>query len=342
MDVSRILGGVPEPASTVRLQRWMGEVRDRLVPAQRRSMERWFNDAPFDAGALQAFRNGHLDVAVLSQLASRLTRVDRTVRIDENSAPIARIFEVAHERPAVASTLVWHLLGATAPELASHLIQGIRERARLPGLRNPIASAEIVNKLDTAWFEHRQIEDTATWMENIPTAPADTLADAIAQTEAQRAATGTSITELVPFVRQLASFLLSISTASLDPLGFALSSDAQLVADPPLAKRIEIATWARSAHRSICLRGQLMVMSIGVKAPWPLALEVITCELGRGSSGAFGILLRLSSDVTVPSPTQAPLFLCIPDEPIQQRGARFERWSQRAYPHAVDAWRGLL
>lgn len=97
MDVSRILGGVGEPASTARLQRWMGEVRGRLVPAQRHAMERWFNDAPFDAGAQQAFRNGHLEVAVLSQLASRLARADRAVRIDESAAPIARIFNVAHE-----------------------------------------------------------------------------------------------------------------------------------------------------------------------------------------------------------------------------------------------------
>jgi hypothetical protein len=85
----------------------------------------------------------------------------------------------------------------------------------------------------------------------------------------------------------------------------------------------------------------MMILTIAVEAPWPLTLEVIASELGRGVSGAFGIVMRLCGEMALPSTLPAPMLLCIPEEPIELLGARFERWSQRAYPHAVDAWRAF-
>ena len=341
MDVARLLAGSPEPQTTAPLQAWVATVRARLSPAQRTTMERWFNDAPFDVGAQQGFRQDRFDAAFLAHLAHRLAAQPRALHLAAHEAAIAQIMAVAHERPAVASAFIWHLLGASAPELASNLVQAVRERAGLPGLRARITSAEHAAKPNATWFDDRHLEDAAAWAEHIPTSPTTSLADAIAQTEAQRAATGANIHELVPFVQQLAGFLVSISTAALDPLGFPLSRDAQLVADPPLATRMEIATWARTVRRSVCLRGQMLVLRLGVHAPWPLSLEVIACELGRGVSGAFALLLRLRGELAVPPATQAPVLLCLPGEPIERRGARFERWAPRAYVHAVDAWRGF-
>ncbi|MGE3459014.1 MAG: hypothetical protein AB7O24_28115 [Kofleriaceae bacterium] len=112
-----------------------------------------------------------------------------------------------------------------------------------------------------------------------------------------------------------------------------------MVSDPPIDTRMEVAHWARTVGRTLCLRGQMVIMTIDVAAPWPLALEVIASELGRGISGAFGIVMRLRGHIALPATQAAPLLLCVPDESIELRGARFERWCQRAYPHAVAPWR---
>lgn len=343
MDVDRILAGVPEPATAARLVQWVGNVRSRLTAEQRTAIDRWFNDVPLDSGAQNAFRANQLDIDTLSRLAHRLGRREREpVRLGEKAAPIARVLESARERPTVASTIVWHLLGSTEPELASHLIQSIRERAGLPGIRQRIERAEIPSKPDISWFDDRQMEDAAVWAENIPAPIATTLAGTIERVEEQRASANVQITSLVPFLRRVASFVLTLSKGGLDPLGFALSPNAQLVADPPLSKRIEVATWSRSVGRTMSLRGQMLIASIDVASPWPLVLEVIASDLGRGASGAFGIAMRLRGEAALPpTPQPAPLLLCIPGEPIELLGARFERWSQRAYPHAVDAWRGF-
>jgi hypothetical protein len=340
VDVNRILASTSEPATSTGLLRWVDGVRKRLVPEQLSAMERWFNDSPFDAAAQQAFRAGRLDTAALSFYAQRLGRnKPRALRVDASS--IARVFDVAHERPALASTLVWHLLGTDEPELASNLIQSIRERARLPGLRHRIEKAELPSKPELSWFDDRQLEDAAEWAEHIPAPPALTLAAATAAVEAQRATASVQIAVLVPFVQRIASFLLSLSKSSLDPLGFRLSPEAQLVVDPPLPRRVEIVRWGRTVGRTLCLRGQMMIMSIGVAAPWPLALELVTSELGRGATGALGIVMRLRGDVSLPPSAQpARVLLCLPGEPFETLGARFERWSLRAYPHAVDVWRG--
>ena len=341
MDVARILERTSEPDTTARLQAWLAAARARMTPAQHEAMERWFNASPFDSGAQQAFRADRFDPPLLTQLAKRFAaRRDAQPRLPDATAAIPEVMRIAHERPATASALVWHVLGATAPELASNLVQAIRERAMLPGLRRRIAAGEPPATPDSTWFADRQLEDAAAWAENVPAPVAPTLAEAIERTVAQRAAGGANVHELVPFVRQVASFLLALSRARRDPLGFALATDAQLVADPPLERRLEIAAWARTVQRAVCLRGQMLVLVIGVQAPWPLVLELIACEPGRGASGALGVLLRLRGAAPLPPGPEAPLLLCLPGEPVEQRGARFERWAQRAYPHAVDAWRG--
>jgi len=338
MDVNTILAR--EPASSARLQRWLEVVRARLAPAQLAAMERWGNTAPFAAGAQAAFRDGQVDVTTLMNVAHQLGRAPRDrAWLAERTGELPRVFEAARERPAVASALVWNWLGEAEPQLASNLVQAIRERAGLPGLRRRLEVAEAPSAVDVAWFGDRQVEDAAAWLEHVPAPHAATLSATIAAIEAQRAAVATPITELAPFLRQVASFVVLLSTRALDPLGFPLSRDVSLVLDPPLAQRVELASWARSVQRAPCLRGQMIVMTLAVAAPWPLALEVIASELGSGTSGAFGVVMRLRAEVALPPGPQVPLLLCVPGEPIEERGARFERWSQRAYPHAVDAWR---
>lgn len=343
MDVDRILASAFEPSTSRRLQVWVKGAQARLSPEQRTATERWVSTAPFEAGAMQALRTRQLDARYLRALAERLERrrLTKEERFAERAAPIARLFDLAPERPILASTLVWHSLGATAPKLASALIHVFRERAGLPGLRRSLDPKQLPARPDSTWFEDRQFEDAAEWAEYIPAPRGSTLAEAITRVEQQRTTTGATITELVPFIQRTASFLQSLSRRSIDPIGFALAQQASLIGDPPLAKRFEVASWGRTVGRTLCLRGQMMIMTIAVQAPWPLAVEVIASELGRGVTGAFGILMRLRGEMALPSTLPAPVMLCLPGEEIEQRGARFERWSQRAYPHAVDAWRAF-
>lgn len=343
VDVARVLANVAEPSSSVRLAQWIGSVRARLTQDQRTSMERWFNDVPLDSGALNAFRANQLDVLTLSRIAQRLGRRDRkTIDLRERASPVATLVASAVNRPAVTSTIIWHLLGATEPELASHLIHAIRERAGLPGLRRRIEPAELPVKPEVTWFDDRQTEDAAAWAEKIPAPIATTLADAIAHVEAQRASSNTQVTKLVPFLQRTASFILTLSTQKVDPLGFALSRNARLVVDPPLTTRMDVAAWGRSVDRMLSLRGQMAILGIDVVSPWPLTLEIIATDLGRGASGALGVVMRLRGDVALPPTAEAaPVLLCMPDEPMEVLGGRFERWSQRAYPHAIDPWRAF-
>lgn len=329
-----------EPSSSSRLRRWLEAVRGRMVPEQLIAMERWGNTSLFDAGALQVIREERLDLATLANVAHQLrNEPGHRVVLPEQAGQLPRVFELARDQPAVASALVWHWLRDSEPQLGSLLVQALRERAGLPGLRRRLEAGGAPGSVDVLWFSDRQIEDAAAWIEHVPAPQAATLAATIAGVEAQRAAVTAPITELAPFLRQVASFLVLLSTRALDSLGFKLSRDVSLVVDPPLAQRIEIAGWARSVGRAPCLRGQMTVMTLATAAPWPLKLEVIASELGRGASGAFVVMMRLRGDVALPQGPQAPLFLCVPGEPLEERGARFERWSQYAYPHAVDAWR---
>lgn len=338
MDVTAMVAR--EPASSARLQRWLEAVRTRLAPAQLAAMERWGNTAPFDASAQQAFRHAQLDLATLRKVARHVGRApsDR-VELAERASQVQRVFETAREQPAVASALVWHWLGEAEPQLASNLVHAIRERAGLPGLRRRLENTDAPTAVDVTWFADRQVEDAATWIEHIPPPHAATLASSIVAVEAQRAAVAAPIAELAPFLHRVATFLVLLSTRALDPLGFNVSREVSLVIDPPLAQRLELASWARSVRRTPCLRGQMILMKLAVDAPWPLEIEVIACELGRGASGAFGLMMRLRGDVALPPGPQAPVLLCVPGESIEERGARFERWSQHAYPLAVAAWR---
>ena len=240
---------------------------------------------------------------------------------------------------------MWQLLGAHDPAVASHLVQLVRERAGLPGLRRLIAADEpprslTAQALHVPWFVNRQCEDAAASVEDIPADDADTLVATSHANGAQRdAAPRTPRGELVAFLQQAAKLLLHLSTRKLNPLGFPLERNAQLVVNPPLPVRLELATWARRAGHAVCLPGELVVARIPVHAPWPLALELIAVELGRGLCGGAGLLFRVRSSEAFAAPTRAPLMLCLPGEPIEERGGRCERWLAWAYPHAVDAWR---
>jgi hypothetical protein len=341
--VKELVTRTSEPRSTQLLREMLDATRTRLDEKQLATMERWFYDAHFDSGVLQALRSGEHSLAALRELAAKLTRGRRTeIVLDERSVYISRLLDFAPERPAVVSALVWHWIGGAEPALASHLVQAIRKSAGLPGLRQRIRSDEpwspnTDRAIHVTWFADRQIEDLGRWCERVPAPLADTFAGAIAGTEAQRVVVGEA-TELATFMRQIASFLLQLSIRKLDPLGFPLSREARLAVDPPFEHRLELAEWARTMQRAICLRGMIMVMTIEVAAPWPLALEVIATQLGTGACDGFGVLLRLRGQV-VPAASRAPLFVCMPGETIEERGSRFERWLALAYPHAVDAWR---
>jgi hypothetical protein len=81
----------------------------------------------------------------------------------------------------------------------------------------------------------------------------------------------------------------------------------------------------------------MFVVRIAVSAPWPLRLELIAAELGVGACGGLGLLLRLHGDAPV-AVERAPVLLCFPGEPTEERGPRFERWLSDAYPAATRAW----
>ena len=343
MDVSELVRRFVEPPSTVQVRALIGDASHGLDPEQRVAVERWSNDVPLEQGLLRALRHQELAPAAMHKHASRLARRPQDVSpLDERVGHLAHLLDFAVERPATVSAIAWHWLGASHPDLATHVVQLIRERAGLPGVRERLTADEPYSRsggdaIHVAWFADRQLEDAASWLEHVPAPAADTLAAATRANEARRAQQR-AILELTPFLRQVASFVLHLSRRELDPLGFPLGSDAQLHVDPPLAQRLELAAWARRARRTLCLRGQLIVMPIRVEAPWPLSLEVIAAELGCGGRG-FGLIMRLRGDASVPAATMAPVFLHLPAESIEERGARFERWLSRAYPHAVDAWR---
>lgn len=344
MDVREFLARSAEPVGTAHAKTLYGESLARLDSGQRLAMERWSNRVPMQPGVLQALRNGEIDIASLERHAIKLDRSGRDrIGIDDRMRALPLVLSRAATSPAVASALVWNWL-ASEPNLASHLLQHIRESAGLPGLRRTIEAGEPRSMpgdpLHIAWFAGRQLDDLARWIEHVPASEGDTLAAAIENTEAQRVVGGdVRFSDIVPFTRQVASFLLHLSQRDLDPLGFSLARDAQLEVDPPIERRLEIAAWARRSRRTLCLRGYLMVMCIAVSAPWPLVLEVIVGELGRGASPAIGLMLRLRGEVTAPSGAESPLFLCLPTEAVDERGARFERWLSTAYSYAIDEWR---
>ncbi|MGE0546745.1 MAG: hypothetical protein AB7O24_10250 [Kofleriaceae bacterium] len=343
MDVTRFA----EPTATQRAREFLAGARARLTAAQRAAMERWNEDAPFDAGVLHGLHNGPYTFAWLKAHASKLSwraREDR--RFDDRLAGLGPLIEASAQRPVVTSAIAWEWLGKDYPELASHVIRVIRDRAGLPGLRRRIVVDEPFGRapgqLQLTWFADRQLEDLAQWIEHVPAPEAATLVAMAEAIDAQRAsADRVSSTELAAFMRETARFFIHVSQHGLDPLGFPLAREAQLDVNPSAEQRHEVATWARRAGHAICLRGELAIMRIAVQAPWSLRLELIAAELGRGLCGGAGLLVRLVGDHPLGrvAPVPAPVLLCLRDEPIAERGPRFERWLSVAYPQAADAWR---
>ncbi|MGE0551726.1 MAG: hypothetical protein AB7R00_32050 [Kofleriaceae bacterium] len=241
------------------------------------------------------------------------------------------------------SAILWRLLGTDNSLLASHLIQIIRERAELPALRRVIESSEptrIEGVPQVAWFADRQLEDACAWMENVPPRAAGTLLEIEEGLARNREWAGrVQVLPQVPFVKRAASLFLHLAARGLDPLGYELGSDAQIDVDPPMDQRIEIAQWARGAGHHICLRGHMLTLTIPVKASAPSALQLIASEPGVGICGGLMWLLRLRGPLCVPSLSSAPAMLWLPEESIDERGARFERWLNNAYPRATSAWR---
>lgn len=346
MDVISLAARLTEPPTTARLQAFLGEVQARLVPSQRTAMERWASVGPFEADVLHRLRQGLHTPTELRFQSKRLAQDDRAKElVDGNLAVVTRLIASAATKPAVVSALIWDRVGNTDAALASHLVQLVRERAGLPGMRRRIVADEpqsLVNDHGPhlGWFVDRQCEDMASWLEAVPPAAGDTLGATRGAIQSQREqARRIARDELAAFLEQAARFLLRLSTQRLDPLGYPLERDAQFVADPPLEQRIELAAWARQAGHELCLPGEIVVLRIPIASPWTLRLELIAAELGRGACGGCGLLIRLAGDQSLASPTPAPIMLCLPEESFEERGGRFERWLGWAYPHAVDAWR---
>jgi hypothetical protein len=345
MDLAAMIDKLPEPRTTADLGAFVAAARARLAPGQLAALDGIARFGALQPDVMHAMREGRIDVDALRRFSKRLAKDDREQPVPVvRQRPIARVLEHAATKPAVTSAVVWQLLGAHDPAVASHLVQLVRERAGLPTLRRLIAADEprslTAQALHVPWFVDRQCEDAAAWAEDLPAVDDETLAATSAANAGQRAAAPRiPRQELVAFLQQAAKLLLHLSTRKLDPLGFPLERNAQLVVDPPLAVRLELATWARRAGHAVCLPGELVIAHIPIRAPWPLALELVAVELGRGICGGAGLLLRIRGTEVFAAPTRAPMMLCLPGEPIEERGGRCERWLAWAYPHAVDAWR---
>lgn len=337
MDVT-----LSEPAVTARLRAILEAAHTRLSEQQRRWVGEWNRPIALDAAVLLRLRES-VDAGLLARSAKRLAyRAQRIAQPVMHAENIGSLMQHAAERPAAVSAVLWRWIGLNNDLLASHLIQIVRERAGLPSLRRVITPAEMpaVAELQLTWFADRQLEDAARWMENVPPPTTGTLveiSDTLAR-ERERAPR-ISIGSIVPFVKRAASLFLHLSTRGLDPLGFVVGSDAQLDIEPTMEQRLELTRWARGAGRAICTRGAMMTLTIPIQASAPHALQLIGAELGTGVCGGLMFLLRLLGPVSMPSLSPAPPLLCLPDDSLDERGARFERWLSSAYPHATSAWR---
>lgn len=349
---------VAEPAATERLHALLSGGRARLTPDQLAALAAWEESRPLDRSTMTALQVGPIDPARLRKLAADLARRrhrSSTGAVEDGFDRVPSVLAHAAARPAVASAILWTWLAAPdGGAFAAHLVQRVRELAGLPGIRRRLVASDPAlqaasNDLPAlvAAFVDRQLEDACAWMEHVPppraAAEAAPLSRQQAVIEDMRAqAPRVTAAELAGFAQLAATFLVQLSARRLDPLGFSLGREIQLDADPALERRIEIASWALGAGRSLCTRGQMFVVAIPVGAPWPLRLELIAAELGRGACGGLGMVLRLSGDAPVAMTERAPMLLCFPGEPTEERGPRFERWLSDAYPAATRAWRAWL
>lgn len=354
MDVTSQLEQLAEPQVTARLHELLASARQRLSPWQRREMALWDEAGPFERSLLKGIRADLTEGARIRDHHATFSRRERSRAAASDDGPYAGlppVLALATTKPAIASAVLWTWFGTRDADFASHLIQIVRERAGLPGLRRRISADDPALPTTGAslptlvtWLADRQVEDACAWIEGIP-APfgpddATTLADQRAAVErARTAAPRVSADEIAGFLRRAASFLVQISIGGQDPLGFPLGREVQLDADPPLERRIAIAAWARRSGHRISVRGPLFVLAIPVEAPWPLRLELIAAEPGHGQGGGPALLLRLDAGGTITVTAPAPVTLCLPGEPPAERGRRFERWLAIAYPHATQPWR---
>lgn len=331
-----------EPPVTARLREHLADVTRRLDADQRTSVTKRNEPAAFDVAVLLRLR-ASLAPDALESMARRLShRAKRIASPVHGARDVQGVMEHASARPAVVSLALWQLMGTNNAALASHLIQIVRERAELPSLRRPIETNEptvVDGATQLAWFADRQLADACVWMQNVPPPAGSTLSEIAAAIGSERErARRISMSSLVPFLKRAASLLLHLSTRDLDPLGFPLGTDAQLDMDPSIERRLELVRWARSAGHAVSPRGHVGTLTIPVQST-PHALQLVAAEPGHGACGGIAFLLRMLGPVSAPPLAQAPIMLCLPDDALDERGARFERWLRAAYPHAVDTWR---
>jgi hypothetical protein len=353
LDVNDVIVRVGEPASTERLRGLLSSVRARLSAAQADAMVIWEDALPFDGASLGALRGAVDDpVALRRQVALMRRRADQPpAGTDEQLAAVPALLQHAAAKPSVVSAMLWSWLRLPDGDIASQLVQLVRERAGLPPLRRRIAVDEPAlakaggsGPALVACFADRVVEDGCAWLGQVPP-PLDptlgaTLSDqAVAVATARENAARVALADFAPFARRAASFLVQLSARGIDPVGFSLARDVQLDGDPTLSRRLEIAAWAQRAGHLVCAPGHLFVLSIAVDAPWPLVLELIAAEPGRGTGGGLGLLLRLHGGSSPPVTERAPMLLTFPGEPAEELGVRFERWLADAYPSAVGQWR---
>jgi hypothetical protein len=352
MDVRALAETLVEPPVTARVRDLLARLESRVTPAQREELLRWDDAVPHAADTVNAVRN---DVDDVERLRARAARFAVAAGKRSAQALEARIGDVpfvisqASAKPAVASAIVWTLVGLHDEDLASHLVQILRERAGLTRLTARVRGddlGEAAAKLPSlvAWFADRQVADACAWIEAIPVpfgpddaATLDTQLSAIDQ--ARQTAPRLTPALFAAFARRAATFFVELSTRNLDPLGFPLSRDVELETEPSRQRRVEIAAWAWRAGHVVAPRGTLAVLGIPIQAPWPWRLELIAAEPGHGASGCLALLLRIVGQGPPPSRSRAPALLFVPDEPDAERGGRFERWLAIAYTQATAEWR---
>jgi hypothetical protein len=352
MDVRALTETLVEPAITARVRDLLARLDSRVTPAQREELLRWDDAVPHATDTVNAVRNDVDDVERLRARAARFAVAagKRSAQaLETRIRDVPFVMSQASAKPAVASAIVWTLVGSHDEDLASHLIQIIRERAGLTRLTARVRGedlGEAAAKLPSlvAWFADRQVTDACAWIEAIPVpfgpddaASLDRQLHAIEQ--ARQITPRVTAALFAGFARRAAAFFIELSTRNLDSLGFALSREVELETEPSLQRRVEIAAWAWRAGHVIAPRGTFVVLGIPIQAPWPWRLELIAAEPGHGASGCLALLLRIVGEGPPPSTSRAPALLLVPDEPDADRGARFERWLAIAYTHATAEWR---
>ena len=353
MDVKALLQTAAEPAMTGRVRELLDRVETRLTPFQRESLALWDDFVPHAAEKLNGLR---ADVESPDRLRERARRFAVAAGIpssafDQRIDDLCLIVADGATKPAVASSIIWLLLGNLDQEFASLLVQMIRERSGMARLTSPIRNEDLIaagvtDKLPSliGFFSDRQVADACLRIESI-SAPfgvddVSTLKDQVGVIARVREAEPRVPAALfAAFARRVAAFVVELSARNLDPLGYPLSREVQLEGELSLERRVEIAAWARRAGHAVSPSAAMLVLGIPIQAPWPWRLQLIAGEPGHGVSGCLSLLLRIVAHGTPPSTGRAPAFLLVPDEPDAERGARFERWLAIAYTHATAEWR---